>query len=445
MLFSYLKILFFLLIFASISHSDVISTTGVINFETNGQQTQMTLNSTGLGIGTSNPSSKLQVNGNTLISQSLGIGGTASSNLSIQGTIGFGLMTISDNQTLNSSSYNLIDSSSGNIIIELPYAGNVTGRTYTIKKISPQYDVTLKGGGNYIDLVEQVLITESNQLVSGMTLMSDGKQWRVLSQPETGVTFINPYSPSDNTLALWFDAADSSSIMLNSGNVSQWNDKSGNDDHAIQTDPTKQPTYINKSKLSFDGSEFLLASNIDNLNSWSGNRTIAMVVSYGSSASNTILHWGPGTSTYRDEQIIVSSNQLQLKDDHNSGSPNFTSTSTENVENGMIALYSVHNTGSAFKRLIRFNGNTALNNSSNRTSDINPDSKLYIGYDFDGSGYRTPGSYAKDVYLHEVIIYPNHFSLTDLQKIEGYLMHKWNLSDKFDTSHPYFFHQPISD
>lgn len=44
-------------------------------------------------------------------------------------------------------------------------------------------------------------------------------------------------------LAMWFDAADASSVTLNSGNVSQWNDKSGNGRHATQGTALNQPTY----------------------------------------------------------------------------------------------------------------------------------------------------------------------------------------------------------
>ena len=44
-------------------------------------------------------------------------------------------------------------------------------------------------------------------------------------------------------LALWLDAADASTITLNGSNVSQWNDKSGNNRHASQAVAANQPTY----------------------------------------------------------------------------------------------------------------------------------------------------------------------------------------------------------
>lgn len=44
-------------------------------------------------------------------------------------------------------------------------------------------------------------------------------------------------------LAVWFDASVSSSVTLNSGNVSQWNDLSGNGRHATQATAGNQPSY----------------------------------------------------------------------------------------------------------------------------------------------------------------------------------------------------------
>ncbi len=45
------------------------------------------------------------------------------------------------------------------------------------------------------------------------------------------------------SLVAWFDAADTSSITLNGDLVSQWDDKSGNGNHAAQSTESKQPKY----------------------------------------------------------------------------------------------------------------------------------------------------------------------------------------------------------
>jgi hypothetical protein len=44
---------------------------------------------------------------------------------------------------------------------------------------------------------------------------------------------------------VWFEASDVASLQLNkSSNVSQWQDKSGFENHALQADITKQPVYV---------------------------------------------------------------------------------------------------------------------------------------------------------------------------------------------------------
>jgi hypothetical protein len=51
------------------------------------------------------------------------------------------------------------------------------------------------------------------------------------------------WTPARISTASWWDAADSSSITLSSGKVSQWNDKSGNGKHMTQATAASQPTY----------------------------------------------------------------------------------------------------------------------------------------------------------------------------------------------------------
>ena len=51
----------------------------------------------------------------------------------------------------------------------------------------------------------------------------------------------NNWTPADIDTALWFDAADASTITESGGAVSQWDDKSGNGDNAIWA--ASKPTY----------------------------------------------------------------------------------------------------------------------------------------------------------------------------------------------------------
>ena len=89
--------------------------------------------------------------------------------------------------------------------------------------------------------------------ISGLTA-GETYHYRLRSQGK-----LNPKGISGSNLNLWLDAADSSTLTLYSGKVSTWSDKSGNDNHATQSNSDYQPT-LNNSVLNalpvirFDGS-----------------------------------------------------------------------------------------------------------------------------------------------------------------------------------------------
>jgi hypothetical protein len=113
----------------------------------------------------------------------------------------------------------LVDSSSDNITITLPYAGNVTGRQYQIKKISTSNSVWISGGGNLIDDTSPIELPESSDLAS-VKLISDGSQWYKIEQKDILETVA-----ADNLVGWWKldetsgDNATDSSGYHNHGNA----------------------------------------------------------------------------------------------------------------------------------------------------------------------------------------------------------------------------------
>jgi hypothetical protein len=82
---------------------------------------------------------------------------------------------------------------------------------------------------------------------------------RLLRPRATG---FNPKSISG--LYLWLDGSNSSSVTLNSGNVSQWRDLSGGGRHFSQATGGAQPAYTSAGQngqncLTFDGSRRLVS------------------------------------------------------------------------------------------------------------------------------------------------------------------------------------------
>jgi hypothetical protein len=178
--FSFLTI--FPILLSVYSFADINSTSGKIEFDVNSDGTkEMMLNSIGLGIGVE-PSANIHVQGNVLISQSLVVGETgSSSNLHIMGSLAIAPNIITSHSSLGESSVVLANSSSDNLILTLPYAGNVIGRVISIKKISPLNTVWIGGGGNLIDDAAHIEMSPSANLQS-LSLLSNSGQWFILNQ-----------------------------------------------------------------------------------------------------------------------------------------------------------------------------------------------------------------------------------------------------------------------
>lgn len=163
---------------------DVKSETGRIVFKPDGVTSSAILNSTGLGVGTT-PSSNLHISGNASLSDRLVVGSSVlgSSNLNIHGTYGMGLQTVSTNTNLNSSSMVLADSSTQDIVLTLPYADNVQGRIYKIKKISSSNNVSLIASNCNIEyLYESILLgDDSGVTFPSVDLISSDSTWLILN------------------------------------------------------------------------------------------------------------------------------------------------------------------------------------------------------------------------------------------------------------------------
>lgn len=161
---------------------DVKGTQGQIKFDINNDTVaEMTLNTIGLGIGTS-PSSNLHIMGNALITGQISIGSSTSnsSNLYLSGSLGYGVSTLRSDTDLSDEPHHsmlLLDTQSDNINLYLPYAANVTGREVMIKKNSTNNEVYIFGGGNLIDQYMQLTLGSD---LSSLTLIAGESQWYLL-------------------------------------------------------------------------------------------------------------------------------------------------------------------------------------------------------------------------------------------------------------------------
>lgn len=182
----------FCCLFALLHAESIKSTAGNIIFDINYDgSTEAILNSTGLALGDGlSPSANLHLQGNGIMVGELVVGGTTgNSTLEVQGTIGYEQQTVSSNTTLSGNSMVLVDTSSDNITLTLPYAANVMGREYQIKKVSTLNTIRLGGGGNNIDESEYYDFSSGN--MAHINLVSDGSKWLIMEKSSTGIT---PYT-----------------------------------------------------------------------------------------------------------------------------------------------------------------------------------------------------------------------------------------------------------
>lgn len=163
------------------------STSGNIEFDSDSDGNyELTLSSTGLGVGVSSSSisANLEVQGNTIVSDQLLVGGSSSSssNLSIQGTFGFSTEDVSSATTMANSSYYLVDTSSSSVSMALPDASTLEGRVITVKKTSVNNELDITVSGNLTEIDGQQAITMPTGSLENVKLIAASGNWFVLSK-----------------------------------------------------------------------------------------------------------------------------------------------------------------------------------------------------------------------------------------------------------------------
>jgi hypothetical protein len=210
------------------------------------------------------------------------------------------------------------------------------------------------------------------------------------------------WNPSMISTELWLDAADAGTITESGGAVSQWNDKSGNARHAIQTTSGNRPTVSTavlngKNVIAFDGSSQWFS----NFSAFSVQALIAVTQTNQSKPF-------AGLHTASQSELIL----------------NATGTGVITAGAGGSALVNgVVSTSITFQQPFIWVHNKPSATSFART----------LGQEFnvDGSDRAWVG------YCAELIDLGATPSTTNRQKIEGYLAHKWGLTANLPSDHPY--------
>jgi hypothetical protein len=244
----------------------------------------------------------------------------------------------------------------------------------------------------------------------------------------------NPWTPSQITTNLWFDAADASTITLNGSTVSQWNDKSGNARNISQGTTANQPTYSSvNSEIVFDGSNDILSNaSVGAADLVSVTLITVMKMNSGGGTEDVLMGIGETGNTGRIRTFYRGPNQTTVGF---AGWAADVGTSTHSWDiGGGYHIFSGWNTALGASSNVRLSRDgvtpTVHSTSGSLVASIN-------GFSVGSLRGSLVGNYYSAIRVKEIIVLYSVVTDTNRQLIEGYLAHKWGLSANLPSDHPY--------
>jgi hypothetical protein len=262
---------------------------------------------------------------------------------------------------------------------------------------------------------------------------------------------MNPiyWTPANISTALWLDAADTSTVILNGSNVSRWDDKSGNGRNATQSTAANQPTYLatgfnGKPTLQVDGGDSLalgatsLGRNVSGITGaivglHPAGQTFVVNstdISMSTGAVSTQVRFGmsPNPSLSTNDRYSVIGRRL---DADSFATASSTTDSLANRGNPWIRIAQrAYSDGVANHWT---NGAQDLTNAAIQTAGNTSDTDSLTGLVFSGPAGPMPTG----TQLSEVVLTHSTISTADRQRLEGYLAHKWGLTANLPADHPF--------
>lgn len=242
-------------------------------------------------------------------------------------------------------------------------------------------------------------------------------------------------------LALWLDAADFSTIVLNGSTVSEWRDKSGNGRHASMATAANQPTYIlsglnNNPGLSWDGindSMIISGGNVKlhSALSNSDNHSVSMLVQPNKISNQPVFLYVP---------ITVNEYRFLFESTNNGGLYWASSQVTQRIYSSDFfvvnrASFFIANKINSTSGDAYVNGNLRTNFSSNFNQTGILSNEFWLG-----SSPVTALNY--NGIFCEIVITNFALSTADRERLEGYFAHKWGLTANLPDNHPFKFTAP---
>ena len=238
------------------------------------------------------------------------------------------------------------------------------------------------------------------------------------------------------SLAFWFSAKDTSSVILSGSNVQEWRDKSGYNRHISAPASTNQPLWV---PAGVDGLPLLRFDGVDDT---------LRLLNTGTSGLNHVTVLG----VFRFVGAVAQDVAILLGNDGNTGNArglyrasNSTTIGFFNRPGGVSSNFSA-DIGGGFHL---FEGwNTALSGTNNifvgRDGVVNSYS---VGLVATGPQFSI-GAWnglvdASNIEVREILAFSTNLSTANLQKAEGYLMHEWGMANLLPADHPFRNRRPL--
>jgi hypothetical protein len=263
-----------------------------------------------------------------------------------------------------------------------------------------------------------------------------------------------------SSLALWLDADDASTVILNGSTVSRWNDKSGNGRNAVQNTAADQPEYAatglnGRPTLRFNsptsgrhllstanfpsmtsGVSAIVVAQIDESANWSGYVGVGALV--GNTSNFEFYRQGGGNSG----NLVTAANRNGGGGGVNFRFANHVDSPPPASQPHIAATVVAGATGTNLDQ--RVNGGDRLPISAEHLSGtLIPQATGVIRV---GIGYFSGDTSASAMRgrISEIVMSPVPWSTTDRERLEGYLAHKWGLTANLPANHPFKSTPPMS-
>jgi uncharacterized repeat protein (TIGR02543 family) len=265
---------------------------------------------------------------------------------------------------------------------------------------------------------------------------SIGTAWSDTAEMFSGTPVSGQWTPSNITLAAWYDAADAGTITASSNAVSQWRDKSNQARHLNQATSGAMPKTATRTigglnAIEFDGTDDVLTART--------NRTSAITIfgvvhvdsGSGTDANRSWLSapGGENPDYWMPAPANADTLSAYMLDTTGSGSSGSRTAARNSAH--IIGAYSWVPNGAAGG--LRVDGGTPALLAAKASGLQMKAIELAVGRQKNTSGRFHDGL------IGEIVIINSRLTEADDEflRMEGYLAHKWGMAANLPTNHPY--------